>query len=278
MASQRRPSKNGTSSIRYWWIPLDVQSDNAFTNGDVRLQSKSHAKSSKQPETKYSSNRLSTAQFVSAVAGIWDCVGQPAVLQTKSSLKYGEIFPKDNIICYSDSLTNRPASSVGEFSSDLASRRCSSPSAKSNFEDLKTIKRMLCFASCNRNINSLSILSDSHSNVESSGIGKEASIEGANDLAYKYGSMITKPFFGLEDQAKLTRNGCHDTDESSIIGKTSDPANQSSSHRTERSSTNESEDSSGGQNVKIVENVLLPPDSFCTTYFNLNLSQAQKRR
>jgi len=66
---------------------------------------------------------------------------------------------------------------------------------------------MLCFASCNRNINSLSILSDSHSNVESSGIGKEASIEGANDLAYKYGSMITKPFFGLEDQAKLTRMG-----------------------------------------------------------------------
>jgi len=41
-------------------------------------------------------------------------------------------------------------------------------------------------------------LSDSQSNVESSRIDKMASIEGTNDLAYKYGSMITKPYFGLK--------------------------------------------------------------------------------
>lgn len=242
------------SSITYWWIPLDVQPfepDNSFTNRNAHLQPKPHAKTSKEPETKYSSNRVTTSQFVSAVAGIWGYVGQPAVFQTKSSLKYGEICSKENISSASDSLIQRLKSPYRVASDDLTSTSCASSSAKSNFEDLTKIKRILCFASCNRNVNNLSILSDSHSNVESSGHDKVASTEAANDLAYEYGEIITKPYFGLKDQVRLTRNP---------------PANQSSTQNMENNSTMHIEDSSSGQSVNLVENVVHYTDSPYTTY------------
>ncbi|ONK71853.1 uncharacterized protein A4U43_C04F13060 [Asparagus officinalis] len=268
MASQRRPSKNSKSSIRYWWIPLDAQSfkpDTAFANEDVHLQSKSHAKGCKQPETKYSSTKVSTLQFVSAIASVWDCIGQPAVFQTKSSLKYSEIFPKGNIVCCSDSSTHRVTSvDGGRNQNDLSSKSCFSSSAKSNFEDLKAIKRMLCFASCNRNLNNLTVLSGSLSSVDSSRLNKVTSTGISDDPTHEYGSIITKPRLGLNDRGKLTRNVCHETEESHITEKKISLA--ASTLSTENNSAKEAEESSNGQNVNSVDNVFHPTNSLYTTY------------
>ncbi|XP_038977500.1 uncharacterized protein LOC103718653 isoform X2 [Phoenix dactylifera] len=221
MTSQCWPSKSNRSSTRYWWVPMEVQSfepNTFFLKEDVSI---SRAKSNAQSETKAPSNRVSTAKFISAVAGIWDYVGQPAIFHANGSLKYHDICQKDNLICYSDGQTKHKSRSAnGEnFCNNLTSSNSFSSSAKSNFEDLKTIKKRLLFASCNKNVSNSFIcknvqVSDSHLLVDSYGIDKVASQEVSNDLAHPYESttrekVLTKP----------TSNGSDGTDDNCTIAE-----------------------------------------------------------
>ncbi|RWW82129.1 hypothetical protein BHE74_00009443 [Ensete ventricosum] len=62
--------------------------------------SRARAKGNVRSETKPPTPRVSTSEFISAVAGIWDYVGDPAVFYSDESLKYHKIRQKENLICY----------------------------------------------------------------------------------------------------------------------------------------------------------------------------------
>ncbi|KAG1355038.1 putative mitochondrial adenine nucleotide transporter BTL3 [Cocos nucifera] len=84
MASRCWPSKSNRSSIRYWWVPLEVQSfePNAFfLKEDASI---SHAKSNAQSETKAPNNEVQTSLYQQS-AGISDRVGQPAIFHTNEA-------------------------------------------------------------------------------------------------------------------------------------------------------------------------------------------------
>lgn len=271
MASQRRPSKSNRSSIRYWWVPVDVQSfdtNTFFLKEDVSI---SCAKSNSQSETKAHGNSVSTSKFVSVVAGIWDCVGQPAIFHTNGSLKYDDIRQKDNIICYSDGQRKQKPGSANEESvrNNLTTSSCFSSSVKSNFEDLKTIKKRLLFASCNRNVSKSFIctnvkVSDCHLPVDSYGINEVASLEVSNDVANPYENTTRKP--GSKVLTEATCNGPDGTDENCIITERNSLTELSSSQSEGGNVTTECENVSNGNVVNLVENVLQTHGSLYSTH------------
>ncbi|KAG1355033.1 S-adenosylmethionine carrier 1, chloroplastic/mitochondrial [Cocos nucifera] len=268
MASQCWPSKSNRSSIRYWWVPLEVQSfePNTFLlKEDVSIP---HAKSNAQSETKVPHNRVSTAKFISAVAGIWDYVGQPANFRTDGSLKCHDICQKDNLICYSGGQRKHKFRSTNEesFCNNLTSSSCFSTPAKSNFEDLKTIKKRLLFASCNRNVSNSFIcknvqVGDSHLPVDSHGIDKVASLEVSNDLANPYESTTRKNIL-----TEVTSNGSDGTYDNCTIAERNSLADLSANWSEGGNITSECGDVSSGNVVNLVENVLQTHGSLYSSY------------
>ncbi|XP_010918563.1 uncharacterized protein [Elaeis guineensis] len=268
MASQCWPSKSNRSSIRYWWVPLEVQSfepNTFFLKEDVSIP---HPKSNAQSETKVPRNRVSTAKFISAVAGIWDYVGQPAMFHANRSLKCRDICQKDNLICYSDGQRMHESRSTNDesFCNNLTSSSCFSTPAKSNFEDLKTIKKRLLFASCNRNVSNSFIcknvqIGDSHLPVDSHGIDKVASLEVSNDLANPYESTTRKNV-----RTEATSNGSDGTYDNCTIAERNSLADFRANWSEGGNITSECGDVSSDKVVNLVENVLQTHGSLYSTY------------
>ncbi|XP_064952953.1 calcium-binding mitochondrial carrier SAL1-like isoform X2 [Musa acuminata AAA Group] len=152
MACSHGCAKNDKSSSRYRWAPLDVQSHVPNKISHQKDASRARAKGNAQSETKSPIQQVRTSEFISAVAGIWDYVADPAVFYSDESLKYHNIHQKDNIICYVDRQRNhKPATAKSEsFCYGPKSLSSSSSAVRSNFEELKWIKKQLLLPACNR--------------------------------------------------------------------------------------------------------------------------------
>ncbi|RZR71806.1 hypothetical protein BHM03_00007563 [Ensete ventricosum] len=153
MACSHGCAKNDKSSSRYHrWAPLDVQSYMPNKISHQKDASRARAKGNARSETKPPTPRVSTSEFILAVAGIWDYVGDPAVFYSDESLKYHNIHQKENLICYVDRQSNhKPATAKSEsFCYGPKSLSSSSSAIRSNFEELKWIKKRLLLPACNR--------------------------------------------------------------------------------------------------------------------------------
>ncbi|KAI0513783.1 hypothetical protein KFK09_009813 [Dendrobium nobile] len=220
MASQHQSSKNGKSSLKYWWIPLEVQSlepDLIVLNKNLCTPSTSSQKGG-LPSNRRPNKGLTISHFRSAAAGLWDYVGQPAICLSEDNFKYDNLYEKVNLFQL-DSERDVPAVFVDNkiFQKNAELRTRYKATAKSNFEDLRRIKKMLLFASCNRNINSFYFQSTAISTGETNKAAEVAS----NGMAGTAGNLTTKPYFGLKDFAKFTKDGCQEMDESYTVGKVS---------------------------------------------------------
>ncbi|XP_009387935.2 uncharacterized protein LOC103974761 isoform X2 [Musa acuminata AAA Group] len=152
MACSHGCAKNDKSSSRYRWAPLDVQSHVPNKISHQKDASRARAKGNARSETKSPIQQVRTSELISAVAGIWDYVADPAVFYSDESLKYHNIHQKENIICYVDRQRNhKPATAKSEsFCYGPKSLSSSSSAVSSNFEELKWIKKQLLLPACNR--------------------------------------------------------------------------------------------------------------------------------
>nr|CAD1844841.1 unnamed protein product [Ananas comosus var. bracteatus] len=251
MVSQRRKSRSNKSSINYWWIPLDIRS----FDPDAFPPSNSQAKNSAQSETTLHANRVSTARLLSAVAGLWDFVGQPTVLNGQ----------KANIICY-DQRKNKSVSGKGEtFSYKPNSGDCLSSAAKSTFGDLKEMKRTLLFASCNRTISNSFIrknLQDGDTHTDSQ------SDKAENIVAF---SDIKNPIRGV-DRIDYDLKDLVEVEEYGFCGKNISGIDEKKNPLAEFSSASKENGVGEGCEVsftgssKSKENLKEDPNSFCSTY------------
>ncbi|PKA45935.1 Protein mitoferrin-like 1, chloroplastic [Apostasia shenzhenica] len=214
MSFHHHPSSNGKTSIKHWWIPLDVQS---FQPDATILNKKLHASSTSctkghLPYEKQASQRFTISHFRSAVSGIWDCVGQPASFHTKDNPNYdnNNIYHKDSVPCLRDNGNYGPSKSVNSKKSwkDPKNGRQISSIVQKEFQDLKRIKKALLFASCNRNINNLFILSDPLSNGDSGRTDEMESLETFTTMEVPPGSSSTKPTYVVNDLVKPAESAC----------------------------------------------------------------------
>ncbi|XP_072958620.1 mitochondrial aspartate-glutamate transporter AGC1 [Typha angustifolia] len=250
MASQRRTSKSYKSSINYWWIPLDKQS---LEPDSFLPKSISHGKNSAQSESKFPHRKMSTQQFVSAVAGIWDFIGQPAVLHTKESFRYHEICQKVSTTYYSsDQKEQQLASSSCEtMGNDIKYKNCSPLSAKSAFEELKEIKKVLLFASCNRDISNSFIwkhvpTDGTVPHLNSFQTGKVEKREASNELESPSGSTNMKTEYQMKDLVMVEERG---KDDITISQKNNYSTDFSTSMKNGSNATSICQDTSKDNNV-----------------------------
>ncbi|XP_064976720.1 uncharacterized protein LOC135583063 isoform X1 [Musa acuminata AAA Group] len=153
MASCHGSSKHDKFSIKYLWIPLDVQCYEPNTIVSQKYALRTHAKGSTLSETKSPIQGASTAKFVSAVARIWDYAGDPAVFHSDESLKYHDHLQKEcNTICYSGRQRKQKPTSTrnGSACNGLEPKSSLTSAVKSYFEEVKCIKKQLLLAACNR--------------------------------------------------------------------------------------------------------------------------------
>lgn len=252
MGSKVQPSKGDRSSIRYWRVPVDVQSfkpAKIYSSGDgYTLHSVSHAKEKgSESEVKSSVSRVTTSQLVSAAAGVWGRVAQPEDFQSKASLKYNN-YQKENVICIPGNQqkhesTEASASAGTEIvCCDTESASLFSPTATSSFEDLKTLKKVMLLESVNRTINRLLTRSDPYKHIDC-----------VNDFTNKCASN-RKDLYGDG------RNTCFMAAEKSSL------VDLSSAQITENDGRPEVLDSSTGESLKLAENALHPLNPLRATY------------
>ncbi|KAM0949515.1 putative mitochondrial carrier domain superfamily [Dioscorea sansibarensis] len=225
MTSNKQTAKGGKVSIKY---PRALFRANSFETNDFCLKQndESRAECNRKSEIRSSGDKISTTKFVSILGNLWDCVGQPAVFQSREGLKHNDNFVKENFIFSSESQRGNKATSLVNTKCgyhDLKSRNCSSPATKSDFEHLKTLKRMLLFASCSINNPSLSCdahVSDSALHAAPSASDKVPSTGVADDMTEARGSITWKRLPNLNGLVNYGGFGCiSNTAEGSILGK-----------------------------------------------------------
>ncbi|KAK8936254.1 hypothetical protein KSP39_PZI013014 [Platanthera zijinensis] len=211
MASQRRTSKKFKPSIKYWWVPLEVQSfkpDIIVQNDNLCVPSTPYTKGDSLPQRK-SAKGFTVFRFRSAAAGLWDFVGQPTIFPSKKNFKHDDPSEKENIFFQFDSERDVPEVYAGanNFGKDAEFRSRYPSTAKSNFENLRRIKKMILFASCNRNINSF-FQSIAFSSGKTNSADNGISIPSSLDMEHTIGSMIPKSPSSLSSIHTLETSTC----------------------------------------------------------------------
>ncbi|KAJ0967160.1 hypothetical protein J5N97_024077 [Dioscorea zingiberensis] len=271
MTSTSRAPKGNKSSIKYQRTLFDAHS---FESNDICLKEngESQTESSRKSEIRSSGDGVSTTKFVSILGNLWDCVGQPAVFQTREGLKYNESFVKKNSILSSESQRgNKAASSVNTKCPyhDLKSGNCLSSTAKSDFEHLNTLKRMLLFASCS--INNPLFSKDAHVSdsalLSSSSTDRVPSTGMPDDMPKTHGSIAWKPIVNLNGLLKPSVVGhISTTVEGSSLGKENCTAGVLDPAIVESNLEVKSEHLSGEITINEAENALESHRSLETSY------------
>ncbi|XP_020599102.1 uncharacterized protein LOC110038569 [Phalaenopsis equestris] len=222
MADKCQSSKNGESSLKYWWIPLEVQT---LEPDYIVLRKNFCSPSTSSPKCgllsdRRSSKGLTISHFRSVAAGIWDFVGHPAIFPSKDFLKYDNLYEKD-IIFRLDTENDVPAVYSGAkiFQKNADIRPQYSNTSMNNFENLKRIKKMLFLASCNRNFNSFNFQSTAFLTGETNRADGEPNIDSSSSMAETATNMTPKHYFAIKDIGKFIKSQCHEIDESCTIGK-----------------------------------------------------------
>ena len=144
MNSTRRASKAAKSTINYHRFSLDehhlFEPDALITKErDANHQSSQSSQSCRT----YACRRLTTPQFVSALAGIWNLVGQPESSGTTQRSEIHGTSSREDHVCFSrDQQGNILTPCYVESSSGLRSQNCLS-TPKKIYEDLISVKKML---------------------------------------------------------------------------------------------------------------------------------------
>jgi hypothetical protein len=147
MSSTRQASKAAKSTINYHRISLD---EHQLFEPDALItkdQDANHQpRRSPQSGRTYTDRRLTTPHFVSALAGIWNLVGQPESSGTTQRPESHGISSRDDPVCFSrDQQGHILTPCCVESSGDLRSHNCFS-TPKSIYEDLSSVKKMLMLA------------------------------------------------------------------------------------------------------------------------------------
>ncbi|WOL10109.1 hypothetical protein Cni_G18863 [Canna indica] len=214
MASYHGHPKNEKSSIRYQWIPLDVQSFEPNTNFSQKDAPKVCANDSVKSESKDPTQGVSTTKFVSAVARVWQYVGRPVDFHDDDeSLKiHHDVCGEENVICYSDQRRHKPTPVRSDhLSNELQSRRLSSSTVRSNFEELKCIKNKLIFSDYNKYLGNSFIWKDVLVNGSYLHKGKDKAEWITTPTAQANACKTEKSI--LEDKKYATSNRFIETDE-----------------------------------------------------------------
>lgn len=165
MNSTRRASKAAKSTINYHRFSLDehhlFEPDALITKErDANHQSRQSPQSCRT----YAYRRLTTPQFVSALAGIWNLVGQPESSGTTQRSDIHGTSSSEEPVCFSrDQQGNILAPCCVESSSGLRSQNCLS-TPKEIYEDLISVKKkMLTLTPFNSIVGASSTWSHMHS-------------------------------------------------------------------------------------------------------------------
>ncbi|KAG0473313.1 hypothetical protein HPP92_015170 [Vanilla planifolia] len=260
MESQFRPLKHGKSSITRWWIPLEGQ---CFEPDATVLKNNRCATSSSFSKDGFTSgesnNRITLSHVRSAAGGIWDCVGQPAVYQAKDNFKCN----RENILSWVERERYFPAAGdcTNSICKDAVYKTTFSSTAKTNFDDVRKIKRMLMFASCNCNNNSLFSQFTPILPTQGSIVNELAGMEVSNYTEGKAGSLSTKPYFVLHDLVKFTISASKD--ERCTIGEGS--SIDESSKIQENLGKSETRDAISNKEEEVNKNEQNYPSFLCST-------------
>ncbi|THU45566.1 hypothetical protein C4D60_Mb02t19340 [Musa balbisiana] len=261
MACSHGCAKNDKSSSRYRWAPLDVQSYVPNKISHQKDASRARAKGNARSETKSPIQRVSTSEFISAVAGIWDHVADPAVFYSDESLKYHNIHQKENIICYVDRQRNhKPATAKSEsFCYGPKSLSSSSSAVRSNFEELKWIKKQLLLPACNRYVGHSFIskhvwLSGFHPHV------------GNDKMSWRMTPTVKAKLYERINENSALEDLKDVTDHSSIGKGKKTPVQISASQDKGNYVIAECNDTSSDHSLNTVEKDLQIQGSHCSTY------------
>ncbi|RCV07672.1 hypothetical protein SETIT_1G264000v2 [Setaria italica] len=164
MSSTRRASKAAKSTINYHRLSLD---EHQLFEPDALITKDRDAnhqpRQSPQLRRTYTDRRLTTPQFVSALTGIWNLVGQSESSGTTQRSESHGVSSRDDPMCFSrDQQGHILTPCCVESSSDLRSRNCLS-TPKSIYEDLSSVKKMLMLAPFSSILGASSTWSDMHS-------------------------------------------------------------------------------------------------------------------
>ncbi|OVA14049.1 Mitochondrial carrier protein [Macleaya cordata] len=287
MAAHSQSSRSNQTSIKYRWVPLKVSS---FDLSDVGQEvdvsgSDPHKQDSKESEPK-SSEIVSTAEFVSAVGGLWNCANRSlSVFQPKANGKHSEgVNLKENVLWYSDGERNNKATTSadrGYADVDLTSATCSSNLVNSNFELISVAQKISAFETfCGRDRHSFFWrylqLENSYKHADSLKMNKLASVRIPFDLGKIYSWISESSVFGLKNLGTLSKKEFEKPGETCISGSKRAPLDSLAMKSIiSDSSVTKCEDPLPCKTVELVENVSFNPlysEYFLTPVMNLEVT------
>uniref|UniRef100_A0A0D9VJ76 Uncharacterized protein n=1 Tax=Leersia perrieri TaxID=77586 RepID=A0A0D9VJ76_9ORYZ len=148
MSSRCGGPKAGKPTINCHRLPLDGHQfdPDAFVTKDPNANNQLNP--STQSGSRFMEKRLTTPQLVSALAGVWNLVGQSESSGTAQIPESHGILHKDDPVCFSrERKEHALVSSCAENSTGLSSENILA-TPKSIFEDLSLVKRTLMLTSC----------------------------------------------------------------------------------------------------------------------------------
>uniref|UniRef100_A0A804NUB4 Mitochondrial substrate carrier family protein n=1 Tax=Zea mays TaxID=4577 RepID=A0A804NUB4_MAIZE len=205
MNSTRRASKAAKSTINYHRFSLDehhlFEPDALITKErDANHQSRQSSQSCRT----YAYRRLTTPQFVSALSGIWNLVGQPESSGTAQRSSIHGISSREDPVCFSrDQQGNILTPCCVENSSGLRSQYCFS-TPKEIYEDLIYVKKkMLTLTPFNNIVGASSTWMHMHSTNK---------VEGAHYLQFgTIYSVQAEKMEKIETSQNSKRSMCEET-------------------------------------------------------------------
>ncbi|XVF13122.1 hypothetical protein REPUB_Repub08aG0181000 [Reevesia pubescens] len=158
MSASKKPRRSDQPSIKYRWSPAEgaflevgelVPEEHAPFLHDKNRKSRIKSEA-KRPEI------LSTAELISSLNQIWNCVSRHAIPQQQANLKRNRRVSQKEDILVNLGTEEKGMGSISAdskyFSIDLRTSSPLSPLMKQNFEFVKITKKMSMFDSSNENL------------------------------------------------------------------------------------------------------------------------------
>ncbi|KAI3974917.1 hypothetical protein MKX01_005028 [Papaver californicum] len=265
-----KTARGKLNSIKYTCVPLKISS---FDISGFEQNVNESISDSHDSESKSSTGILSTADFVSAVGGLWNCANQGlSVLQPKGIGRYSDscsVNVKENVLLYSDGDRNdKENASITEgggnvyFNSTVATG-CSS---SSKFEFISVVQKISMFESyCGNDRGSLFRRYIRRDSLE---LNKLVSVTIPFDLGNVYRWMNGSAVVDMKNMDTLSQNEFTKSGETfSFEGKSTILDNLTMKDVVSDSGLTECQDTSPQKIVGLAENVGVPVTSLCSEYF-----------
>ncbi|XWS38366.1 hypothetical protein CRYUN_Cryun19dG0125100 [Craigia yunnanensis] len=159
MSASKKPYKSDQPSIKYRWSPAEGA---FFEVGELVPEEYAPSRPEKNRKSRIISEAkrpeiLSTAELISSLNQIWNCVSHLAILQQQANLERNHCFSQKEDILVSLGTEENGMESISAdskcFCVDLGTASQLSPLMKPNFDFVKITKKMSMFDSSNGNLN-----------------------------------------------------------------------------------------------------------------------------